>query len=695
MSDAHAETKPNRLLHETSPYLQQHAYNPVDWHPWGEEALRLAREHDRPIFLSVGYSSCHWCHVMERESFEDPEIARLMNENFINIKVDREERPDLDAVYMEAVQLMTQSGGWPMSVFLTPDLKPFWGGTYFPPRSGLGRPGFADVVVQLARVYREDRQRVEESAREITAHLASQLDLGGAKLPGLDALERAVESSSRRFDPHYGGFGPAPKFPRSVEVSMLLRAFAHSGDGTVLEMCERTLDGMVCGGIYDQIGGGFHRYSTDEKWLVPHFEKMLYDNALLVRTYLEAYQVTGKEVYGRVAREVLDYLLREMTSPEGGFYSATDADSEGREGAFFVWTPEQVEAVVGRDDGRIVCHYYNISVGGNFEDSTSIPNVTRSIADLARAFKLDPDEAARLIAEGRARLYAAREERPRPFRDEKVLAAWNGLAISAFARGAQVLGERRYLDAAGQTARLVLDAMLSNGRLLRVRKCGRSRVPAFLDDYAYFVEALLDLYEAGFETNFLDQARELSDLMLDLFWDAGAGGFYYTARDGEALIARKKDFFDNATPSANGVAALSLLRLERLTGEPRYREAAEKLFRAVARAVDQMPMAFASMLIALDFYHSPPVEVAVVGEPGSSSTRALWETVHSGFLPGRVLAGAPGPEVDAALGARVPLLRGKRAEGGQSSAYVCRDYACQAPVSEPEALRTLLPFVRP
>lgn len=692
------KSEPNRLIESTSPYLQQHAWNPVDWHPWGDAALGMAKELDRPIFLSVGYSSCHWCHVMERESFEDSEIAKVMNENFINIKVDREERPDIDALYMQAVQMLSGQGGWPMSVFLTPDLRPFWGGTYFPPRGHYNaegeiiRPGFVDILVSLSSAYRESPERIEKTAAQVVEGLCSEETRPGVELPSEEMLKLAGEDAGRRYDPVYGGFGPAPKFPRSVEISMLLRVYALNGERRVLEMCERTLEGMARGGMYDQVGGGFHRYSTDAKWLVPHFEKMLYDNALLARTYLEAFQLTGRGLYHRIASEILDYVLAEMTSPEGGFYSATDADSEGREGVFFVWRPGEVEEILGVDDARLVCEYFNITVEGNFEDSASIAHITAGLDEVAAALGIDPGVALEKIEAGRKKLYEARAKRPVPFRDEKVLTAWNGMMISALARGAQVLGQSRYLEAAQRAAGLILDQVQDGGRLLRVRKDGKSGTLGFLDDNAFFIEALVDLYESCFDASYLGHARRLADAVLDSFSDEQEAGLYFTSVDHELIITRRKDPFDAAVPSPAAVMALNLLRLERLTGKTAYRQRAERILLEVSAILPRVPMGFGYSLIALDFLLHPPVELALIGDLSSPAAADFFAAIHSGFLPARVITASENPPSQE-LVAEVPLLAGKEHDGDDPLLYICRDESCREPVDDPQAAARHLPFV--
>ncbi|MBI4584089.1 MAG: thioredoxin domain-containing protein [Planctomycetes bacterium] len=673
---------PNRLVHETSPYLLQHAYNPVQWLPWGEEAFRKAREEDKPIFLSVGYSSCHWCHVMEEESFEDEDIARILNERFVPVKVDREERPDVDAIYMSAVQMISGSGGWPMSVFLAPDLKPFYGGTYFPPESRYGRIGFKELLGRLSELYRTQRGKVAEVSEELAGRLR-QLGLAveGRELPGPGALEAAFQHLGQVFDSTFGGFGGAPKFPHSIDLMVLLRHHRRSGAKLALDMALLTLRRMAQGGMYDRIGGGFHRYSVDRQWLVPHFEKMLYDNALLARVYLEAYQATGEAFFRRIAGEVLDYALRELAAPEGSFYSATDADSEGEEGKFFVWTPDQVEGVLGIETARLACLYYNITIGGNFEHGTSIPHVTREVEEIAAGMKMEPAKLEALLAEARAKLYAERERRVKPFRDEKTIAAWNGLMVSALARGYQATGVERYRQAAEKAARFLVDQCRQGEALLRIWKDGRARIPGFLDDYAYVAEGLLDLYEATFQIEYLEIARRLTKKLLADFLDESGKGFYYTAPGQADLIHRRQDLFDNATPSGNWVSALNLLRLERLTGEKSCRDQAVKLLEGIGTLLERAPMGFASALLAVDFLSGPPLEIAVLGDPASPSTREALGVLHRRFLPNKVLAGAP-REVDAAAAKAVPLLAGKRLIDGKTTVYLCENYACKAPVTD-------------
>jgi uncharacterized protein YyaL (SSP411 family) len=571
----------NRLLHETSPYLKQHAHNPVDWYPWGEEALLRARELDRPIFLSIGYSACHWCHVMEHESFEDPEVGKLLNDNFISIKVDREERPDLDQIYMTAVQILTRHGGWPMSVFLTPDLKPFYGGTYFPPEDRHQLPSFKRVVVSIAEAWRDRRADVLAGAANLTENiqLSMHLEPGAGQL-GTELLRRALDELARRFDQRHGGFGAAPKFPHPMDLRLLLR-LAQRFDGDLAQgMATKTLDHMAMGGMYDQLGGGFHRYSTDAEWLVPHFEKMLYDNALLSIAYLEAFQATGKPFYRDVVEETLAYVLREMTSPDGPFYSTQDADSEGVEGKFFVWSLAEVEQVLGRDEARLFADIFDITSDGNWEGH-NIPHRSRGYDQEAKLHRMTEDELRRRLELSKRKLFEARSKRVRPGRDEKILTAWNGLMIAAFAQAAQVLARPEYTQAAARASEFVLGHMRApDGRLLRTTGAGaQPKLNGYLEDYSYIIDALVSLYETTFEPRWIKSAQELAQVMVDQFWDDGEGGFFFTGKNHETLIARTKDPHDNATPSGNAVAVTGLLRLHKLTGNPTWLDKAERTLR--------------------------------------------------------------------------------------------------------------------
>jgi uncharacterized protein len=593
----------NRLIHETSPYLLQHAHNPVDWYPWGAEALQKAQHEDKPIFLSIGYSACHWCHVLAHESFESEDVARLLNEHFVSIKVDREERPDLDEVYMLATQLMSGSGGWPMSVFLTPDLKPFFAGTYFPPDDRYGRPGFQNLLRQLVDYWRNRRDEVQRAANHAALSLAQYSSLQGeGEEITPDLVPTAVQAMTRDFDPVHGGFGGAPKFPPSMRLTLMLREHRRSPDERLLNVVTTTLDRMAHGGIYDQVGGGFHRYSVDQYWLVPHFEKMLYDNALLAPVYLDSYQTTGNEYHARIGREVLAYVLREMTDERGGFYSTLDADSEGHEGKFYVWSPDEVTAVLGPEDGALFCRVYDVTPGGNFEGK-SIPNlIERSVEEQAAALGTDPATLWERLDGLRERLREARSHRIWPGLDDKVLTAWNGLMIRAFAAGCRVLGDDRYRVAAERAADFVLSTLQRDGQLLRTYRNGEARLNGYLEDYAFMTVALLDLHEATGEPRWRAEAERLLETMNEQFWDERGGGYFFTSHGHEALIARMKSNEDGAIPSGNSMAALALVRLARLTGRAEYRNKAGRLLSSYAEMMRRAPAAFANMLLAADLY---------------------------------------------------------------------------------------------
>ena len=676
-------TDGNQLAGETSPYLLQHAHNPVHWYPWGPTALARARSEDRPIFLSIGYSACHWCHVMERESFENESIAKLMNEHFVNVKVDREERPDLDEIYMKAVQSMTGSGGWPMSVFLTPDLEPFYGGTYFPPRSAHGRPGFPEVLTAIARAWREDRENVANQGRRMAKRIAEEGTW--STLADLDPqiLDRSFAALQQSHDPEWGGFGSAPKFPHALDIRILLRHFLRTRNPVALRMATTTLDRMAEGGIRDHLGGGFHRYSTDERWLIPHFEKMLYDTALLVPAYLEAHLATGSEAYARVARECVDWVLREMTTPEGGFASSQDADSEGEEGRFFVWTPEELAGVLGPKRGARAAAWYGVTEEGNFEHGKSALWRHEPPEKVAEALRCDPGELASEMEAARAELWKAREKRVHPGTDDKVLASWNGLMISALAQCHQILGEERALEAARRAARFLLGTMRrADGRLRATSRAGRAHLDAYLDDHAFLIQALIDLYESDFDERWLREALALEAIVAERFADREKGGWYTTADDHETLIARLKNPHDGALPSGNGVQALNLLRLAELTGRGELAQRAERAIRSLGAMVNHYPSAFSQLLLAVDFLAAGPREIVIAGAPSGDAARALLATVRRTFLPQRVVASAR-PEADAGL---VPLVEGKEAGPTGARAYVCRNYACREPVETPEDL---------
>jgi uncharacterized protein YyaL (SSP411 family) len=677
----------NRLIHETSPYLLQHAHNPVDWFPWSEAAFEKARQENKPILLSIGYSACHWCHVMERESFESDEIARVMNESFVNIKVDREERPDLDEIYMNAVQVLTGRGGWPLTVFLTPACQPFYGGTYFPPEDRYGVPGFPKVLRAVAQAYRERREDIEKSVQQIISGLNSLTSFRESQLPfSSDAMARGAEQLAQAYDASYGGLGRAPKFPNTGALELFLRHYRSSKDRRFLEIVTTTLAKMAEGGIYDRLGGGFHRYSVDEKWLVPHFEKMLYDNAQLTRLYVDAYRVTGDPLFKRVVQETLEYLLREMFHPDGGFYSTQDADSEGEEGRFFVWERNEVMRVLGDERGEIFCRFYDVSDLGNFEGKNILHPVL-TLEQAARYFKRDSEEIERTIAGSRENLFLKREERIKPFRDEKILSSWNGLMLSSLAEAFKVLAHPGYLDAAEKTVEFIFERMFRDGFLLHVYKNGKAKIRGFLDDYAFLAGALLDLYEATFERGILERAGELAETMIREFWDDINGGFFYTGRSHEELISRTKPAFDGSVPSGNAAATLALLRLYHYTGREGYLLRAEKVLRLYYEAMEKQPFGFAHMLSALDFYLEKPKEIVLVGEKKLKATQDLLSRLHALYLPNKTLQlFEPGEP----LAGVSPSLAGKSQLNGKPTVYVCQNSTCSQPVTEWEDVRRLL-----
>ena len=678
----------NRLANETSPYLLQHAENPVDWYPWGEEALNRARNEDIPILLSIGYSACHWCHVMERESFENDEIAAVMNEHFVNIKVDREERPDLDAVYMEAIQMLTGSGGWPMTVFLTPEGRPFYGGTYFPPDDRQGMPGFPRLLAAASQAYQTNKSEIDR----VTRQLAEQMGRSGQMPRGFtplttEVMHNAYSQLATQFDHLNGGFGNAPKFPQPMTPEFLLRYYRHGFNVRALEMVEHTLQKMAYGGIYDQVGGGFHRYSTDAYWLVPHFEKMLYDNALLARLYLHAWQITGNPLYRRITEETLDYVLREMTDPAGGFYSAQDADSEGVEGKFFVWTPDELRPLLG-DDADLIMGYYGVTDRGNFEGS-NILNIPRPPDEFADQRGISEDSLFDAIARARSTLLEVRERRIHPLLDDKVLTAWNGLMLRAFAEAGAALDRSDYLDAARHNAAFLLDTMRdSNGRILRTWRGGEAKLLGYLEDYACLADGLVSLHEATLEPRWIQEAVTVADGMVSLFWDDPVGGFYDTGSDHEQLVIRPRDVFDNAQPCGGSVAADVLLRLGVITGNDDYSSRGATPLRSMQQLFGRAPSATGHWLGALDFYVSLPREIVIVGPVDSNATQSMLREVNSRFMPNKVAVGMNDPANPPLKDS--PLLEQRTMQDGQPTAYVCENYACQLPVTDPSALAAQL-----
>jgi len=678
----------NRLSHETSPYLLQHAHNPVDWHPWGEEAFRKAKAENKPILLSVGYSACHWCHVMEHESFENEEIAALMNELFVNIKVDREERPDVDEIYMNAVQMLTGRGGWPMTVFLTPDGKPFYGGTYFPPVDRHNLPGFPKILTAVAQAYKERPQDVEKATGQILGNLEKMTHRQETQRPLQgETLANATAGLAQHIDHTHGGLGGAPKFPNSMVFALFLRQYRATGNELYLQMTTHTLRKMAEGGVYDHLGGGFHRYSVDERWLVPHFEKMLYDNALLARLYLEVYQATEEPLFRRVTEEILTYIEREMLHPGGGFYSTQDADSEGQEGKFFLWSRAEVIQVLGEEVGEVFCRYYDVTDVGNFEHQ-NILHPTLTLTQLAKLFRRDEEEVTRLIAEAKRKLFAVREGRVKPGRDDKILTSWNGLMLSAFVEAYKVLGNPRCLEIARQTTDFLLTDLYKDGRLLRSFKDGQARFNAYLDDYAFFAAALIDLFEVTFERAYLDRAVEFTEALLTRFWDGEEGGFFFTSSDHETLITRSKSAFDGSIPSGNSVAAFNLLRLFYLTENQNYLAKAEQVLRLFYEAMEQNPFGFSNMLCTLDFYLRRPKEIILLGNKNATETKEMLARIHGLFLPNKTVVCADPREP---TGVPLPsLLAGRTQVDEKLTIYVCHNFTCSLPVTEWGALKELL-----
>ena len=680
----------NRLIEESSPYLLQHAHNPVNWYAWSEEAFERAKRENKPIFLSVGYSTCHWCHVMERESFEDEEIAAYLNQHFIAIKVDREERPDIDSVYMTAVNILTGRGGWPMTVIMTPDKEPFFGGTYFPPRKGFrgSRAGLIDILTQMVGAYTNEPMQVVARAQELSQRVEKAAALQpGPGIPSDKVIAIAAQRLASMFDPVDGGFSGAPKFPQPSRLLLLLRYARRTRDAGATAMVTVTLDKMAAGGIYDHVGGGFHRYSTDAQWLVPHFEKMLYDNAQLAVVYLEAWQHTGDPAYERIAREILDYVAREMTSPEGGFYSATDADSptpsgHDEEGWFFTWTPDELELLLGADDAAVVSAAYGVTKSGNFEGRNILHRV-KTDREVATELRIPVKRVTEVLTSARSTLYDARGSRPPPIRDEKIIAAWNGMMIAAFAQAGWTLADARYVDVAARAARFVLDQMRAkDGALVRTYRDGKKGSTSFLDDYAFMEGACLELYEATGDSSWIKRAIELQTDQDARYLDKQSGGYYLSPSEGETLLVREKPAYDRAVPSGNSVAANNLLRLHDFTGNAQWRSAAEHLFASLAFRVTRSSTGFPLLLVALDHYYDTPLEIAVVAPVSLDEAGPLTERLRKSFVPNKAFAVLTESEATEQL-ALIPWLEGKRAMGGKSTAYVCERGRCDLPTSKP------------
>ncbi|MCG8556395.1 MAG: thioredoxin domain-containing protein [Proteobacteria bacterium] len=691
MSETPRPTQTNRLAAEKSPYLLQHAANPVDWYPWSREAFERSVAHDKPILLSVGYSACHWCHVMAHECFEDKDIAAQMNELFINIKVDREERPDVDQVYQLVVQLLGRSGGWPLTVFLTPERKPFFGGTYFPPQDRYGMPGFPTVLSSVARGFREQRSELERSAAEVTRRIAEIAAPGTLRAePAESSLRTAVSSLRRQADEQHGGFGDAPKFPNSMNLELLLRGHRRGFGSACLEHVRRSLDRMRAGGIYDQLGGGFHRYSTDARWLVPHFEKMLYDNALLTRIYLDAFRATGEERYADTVRETLAYVQREMLSPEGAFFATQDADSEGREGVFFVWNPKQLERELQPDEARAAALLYGVSEEGNFEEGQSVLHENRPLAAVAKQLDRSEPQVQTLLSSARHKLWQARERRPRPFRDEKILASWNGLMIGAVAEAGGALGEPGLVETAARALSFCRGSLMQQASLSRIYMGGASATAAFLDDYANLANAAIDVYENSFEESALEFADELVQAALDRFWDWEHSVFWYTPAGGEALIVRCQDVFDGAVPSATSSMCRAMLRLHALGGQEQLLQRVELVLRALGPRAADNPMGYGNLLCVMDSYFAGATQIVLVGKRSDPALQDLARAVRGSYLPHRALLFRPSDAPRTALPWLPDFAATLEARDGRATAYVCRQRSCSAPVTDPEQLMQML-----
>lgn len=697
--------KHNRLKYEKSPYLLQHAYNPVDWYPWGEEAFEKARKENKPVFLSIGYSTCHWCHVMEHESFEDEQVARLMNESFVSIKVDREERPDLDNIYMTICQMLTGHGGWPLTIIMTPDNKPFFAGTYFPKESRFGRMGMLELAPLVKQIWETRCDEVLGSADKIIDALRgeSRSSEGGQ---GLDrsTLELAYKQLSDRFDSVHGGFGSSPKFPTAHNFLFLLHYWKRGltgltdGGDNALSMVEKSLEAMRLGGVYDHIGFGFHRYSTDPEWLVPHFEKMLYDQALLAIAYVEAYQATGKEIYKNTAREIFTYVLRDMTSPEGGFYSAEDADSEGEEGKFYLWTEEEILEILGQEEGGLFIQIFNVRKGGNFSEETTgektggnILHLRTPMTKVAFFLNVPEQELEERIESARAKLFSVRENRVHPYKDDKILADWNGLMIAALAKAGQAFDEPEYVEAAKRASDFVLHKMRGeNGRLLHRYREGGAGIQGNLDDYVFLIWGLIELYEAAFDVSYLKTALDLNEDLVNHFWDDEGGGFYFAPDDGEKLLVRRKEIYDGALPSGNAVAMLNLLRLGRMTANSGLEQKAARILIAFSSRIKQTPLAYTQLMVALDFAVGPSYEIVIVGDPRADDTKAMLKALRSRFIPNKVMLLRPVEEESPAIVGIAKFTEDQRSLDGKATAYVCRNYVCELPTTDINGMLELL-----
>lgn len=674
----------NRLINETSPYLLQHAHNPVDWYPWSEEAFEKAKAENKPVLVSIGYSACHWCHVMEKESFEDEEIAKIMNENFVNVKVDMEERPDIDQIYMTFVQATTGSGGWPLTVFVTPDKKPFFGGTYFPPEDRYNLPSFRRVLLAVAQAWRKNREEILRSSNEIIKQIkqATSLESTATEISP-EVSDLAFSRLASSFDEKNGGFGGAPKFPPSMILEFLLRYHRRTKNEKALEMVIKTCKKMAMGGIYDHIGGGFHRYAVDSVWLVPHFEKMLYDNAQLARIYLHVYQITKNEFFKRIATEILEYVQREMLHPEGGFFSSQDADSEGEEGKFFLWTFDEIESLLGKEDSRTFCFYYGVTEEGNFEGK-NILHTRYTPERAAEILKISREKLLDTIEKGKRILFAERGKRIKPNRDEKVITAWNGLMLTTFVEASVILDNEKYLNIARKNADFLIENLFDEDRLLRTWKDGIAKINAYIEDYANLADGLTELFQISSHLKYLKVAELLADKMIEDFWDKLQGGFFFTSHDHEQMAFRQKDFQDSATPSGNSVAAELFLKLSKLTGRDDYQSYATTIFQKVILQASRYPNAFGRLLSALEFYLTPTKEIVIVGERKNPLEKYLWSV----YLPEKIVVCLENP--DAELSKSIPILEGRTELNGRATAYVCQNFFCERPVNNLEEFKHLI-----
>ena len=687
--------KSNKLINEQSPYLLQHAYNPVDWYPWGEEAFEKAKSENKPIFLSIGYSTCHWCHVMEKESFEDKEVAKLMNEAFVSIKVDREERPDIDGIYMTVCQMLTGSGGWPLTIVMTPDKKPFFAGTYFPKQSRYGRAGMMELVPQLSEIWKSKNDDVLKSAEEISRALLNSSKFSGNEILSNEILDSAFNELSRRFDPEKGGFGKSPKFPTPHNLTFLLRYWKKNKNEQALAMVEKTLQEMRLGGIYDHVGYGFHRYSTDPKWLVPHFEKMLYDQALLAIAYTEAYQATKNELYKTTVKEILEYVSRDMLSKKGGFYSAEDADSEGEEGKFYLWAVDEVKELF-KEDAALILDIFNCEADGNWIDpmhggkvGTNILHLQKSLEEYCLNNGLNTETLEIKIALAQKQLFEVREKRIHPHKDDKVLADWNALMISAFAKAAQVFDERKYIEIAESAVKFILNDMtLPNGRLLHRYRNGKVDISGNLDDYAFFIAALLDVYETTFSVEYLSHALKFNTDLINYFWDDKDGAFFFTATDSEKLLVRQKEIYDGAIPSGNSIALMNLIRLYRFTGKSEFEDKASQIIKTFSQSIKTSPSAYVQFLSGLDFYLGPSIEILLTGND-YEKTRSYLKVLRESFIPNKVIL-IKNKENSESLSEITGFTKSFQAKDGESVVYICENFSCKLPIDSERELKEIL-----